>query len=181
MKALQVSSELLSRFKELFVVDFTTGDLHWSGRGFRSSGVGKRLSGKRVGTLQKGSGYLRVGVDGTKYLVHRIIWMLHTNKPLPIDTRIDHIDGDKINNVLCNLREATTQQNNSNCKGRGGTSKYKGVHYRNSSGKWIASSKFEGKSYHLGCFECEETAAEAYNTFAKKFFHEFAKTNSTGD
>ena len=52
-------------------------------------------------------GYRRVRVDGKYYYIHRLVWTLLTNKKIPEDLFIDHIDGMRLNNHIENLRLAS--------------------------------------------------------------------------
>ena len=93
-------------------------------------------------------------------------------------TDIDHIDGDKLNNQRSNLRLATRSQNNMNAKKRAGcASPFKGVSWSRQKGKWHSRIKLGGKARHLGYFDDESTAAQAYNSAAKQLFGEFARVN----
>lgn len=59
------------------------------------------------------SGYRKVGFKYKTYLVHRIIWEMHFGN-IPKDKIIDHIDGNKLNNKIENLRLVTRSQNSRN-------------------------------------------------------------------
>lgn len=74
---------------------------------------------------------------------------------------VDHIDNDKSNNRVDNLQLITTRENNSKDK-KNKTSKYTGVSWNKKSNKWVAHIKINGKSKHLGYFENEDEASEAY-------------------
>jgi hypothetical protein len=89
---------------------------------------------------------------------------------------VDHIDGDPLNNRRSNLRLATQQQNCFNSRSITGASKYKGV-ARSHHGKWRAYISTDGKQSHLGYFDFEEHAAEAYNIAALDLFGTFARLN----
>jgi hypothetical protein len=93
--------------------------------------------------------------------------------------RVDHIDGNTLNNCRNNLRLATIQQNNfnRNKSTRSKSSKFKGVSWDASRQKWMASIMWSGRSMTLGRFEDERTAALAYNDAARSIFGEFAKVN----
>ena len=64
-----------------------------------------------------GNGYKIVGIYGVKYLVHRIIWEMHNGK-IPDGMQIDHIDHNKTNDKIDNLRLVTPKENNHNMKFR---------------------------------------------------------------
>ena len=91
---------------------------------------------------------------------------------------VDHIDGDRKNNKLSNLRWATPKENGANKTKRANTSsKYKGVHFNKKMLKWQANLRTNGKTYHIGCYNNEQDAARAYDEKAIEFFGEFAKIN----
>lgn len=89
--------------------------------------------------------------------------------------RIDHKDGDGLNNQKENLRPATRSQNATNFKSR--KKKLKGIFWIEKTKKWRAIIGFNKTTIHLGYFENELDAAKAYDIKAKELFGEFAKTN----
>jgi hypothetical protein len=106
------------------------------------------------------------------------IYMHRVINDTPTGLQTDHIDGNTLNNQKCNLRLATTQQNQHNrCTVESTTSIYKGVCYRKRDLVWIAKTKHYGKSIHLGTFKKESDAAIAYNNYAKDNFGEYARLN----
>lgn len=89
---------------------------------------------------------------------------------------VDHINGDTLDNRLCNLRICTNQENIRNSKiPKNNTTGYKGICYvpRNSKKPW--SARVFNK--HLGYFKTKEAAALAYNIAAKKVYGKFARLN----
>ena len=100
------------------------------------------------------------------------------NKPF-----VDHIDRNKLNNCINNLRWATNQENqmNSTKTKNKKTSKYKGFSWFKACNKWKAQIKLNGKSFHLGYFDNEKDAARAYNNKALELFCEFANLNEISD
>ncbi len=91
---------------------------------------------------------------------------------------VDHRDGNGLNNTRGNLRTCTNSQNHANMKPqRGGTSKYKGVCWYKTRGKWVTKIMFNYKNKTLGYYTNEIEAAKAYDQKAKELFGEFARTN----
>lgn len=118
-----------------------------------------------------------IRMEGRKQIVKKIyLHKLINQTPQGFDT--DHIDGNKLNNTRANLRTTTRSQNNANQRKTRGTSKYKGVHWHEHTGKWKAEIKMNGKAKHLGLFDSEEEAAQAYNNAAELRFGSYAKTNN---
>jgi hypothetical protein len=89
---------------------------------------------------------------------------------------VDHINHNTLDNRRINLRICTQANNNKNVKKHNldTTSKYKGVYFESSSGKWKAQIGFNGSRKTLGRFVTEEEAAAAYNLAAAKLFGQFA-------
>ena len=92
--------------------------------------------------------------------------------------RVDHRDGDKINNRRSNLRLATPSQNGANSPGRRtGVSGFRGVTPARMPGRWFAQITVNRKHLSLGVFDTPEEAARAYNAAALAAFGEFAVLN----
>ena len=73
---------------------------------------------------------------------------------------VDHIDGDRLNNDVSNLRIVSNRENTSSYKNK--TSKYVGVSYHKRSKKYQSSIYLNGKSTFIGRFDTEEEAHKAY-------------------
>ena len=94
--------------------------------------------------------------------------------------KVDHRDGDGLNNQRNNLRPATTRQNGHNRRKSSferQTSQFKGVYWNKRDGRWMASITVEGRKWFLGYFDEEQDAAKAYDKAAKQAFGEFALLN----
>lgn len=115
--------------------------------------------GKPVGSRDGSEGYLVVGVNGTNYYVHRIAWkMAHGCDPIG---DIDHINGNKIDNRLKNLRDVDRSTNSKNKVTRViSSSGVRGV-YKISECRFIANVKELGRIHHLGTFSSLEEAKAA--------------------
>lgn len=92
---------------------------------------------------------------------------------------VDHINGNGLDNRRENLRLCTSRQNSYNSKKRviNASSKYKGVHLLKGGNKWKAQINKDGIHYHLGQFDTEILAAEAYNVKAIELFGSFSGLN----
>ena len=90
---------------------------------------------------------------------------------------VDHKDNNGLNNQRDNIRPCSYAQNQFNQIKHTGTSKYKGVYFHASRGKWMARIKFNYKDIYLGYFLTELEAAQAYDLKAKELFKEYARPN----
>jgi hypothetical protein len=82
---------------------------------------------------------------------------------------IDHIDRNKMNNRVSNLRYVSLSDNSKNqTKHADSISKYKGVSFDKSNNKWIAKICIDGKLKHIGCYKTEVEAATAYNELVRE-------------
>ncbi|EJM6742893.1 HNH endonuclease [Escherichia coli] len=135
---------------------------------------GARKIGGTAGTITT-SGYLRIFINGRHYAAHRLAWIITFGvEPEGI---IDHINGIKTDNRICNLRLATYSQNSMNSKiNTLNKSGCKGVTWKKESRKWAAYGKLNGKKKHLGYFNELEDAKKAYCDFARKHHGEFYRS-----
>jgi hypothetical protein len=93
--------------------------------------------------------------------------------------KVDHRNGDSLDNRRANLRKCVSGENNANSVKRrdGRSSKYKGVCWRKQYGKFQASIGVHGRTKYLGMFTDEVQAAQAYDAAAREHFGEFALCN----
>lgn len=102
--------------------------------------------------------YLIGSIAGRTYLAHRVAWAVYYGK-WPAH-EIDHINGDRADNRIANLRDVTKSVNGRNLKkNRRNASGVTGVFWHEKAGKWSASIGFNGSVKYLGVFESIEAAA----------------------
>ena len=136
-------------------------------------------TGKEVSTRASGRHYIKIWVDGVCLQYHNVVWVCCGNS-IPEGYSVDHIDGDKLNNRIENLRLASSREQTYNTRSYGKTSKYKGVDYNKASGKWFSRIMVSGKSLWLGAYPSEKAAADAYDLAATKYHKEFKRSNNSG-
>jgi len=120
----------------------------------------------------RGIGYRVVVVKRIPYFVHRLIFLYHYGY---LPEYIDHIDGNKENNDISNLRECTRSQNGYNSKiPKHNTSGVKGVSWCKVSRKWTAKIKLNGKCVYLGSFWDKDVAAQIVRIERLRLHGEFA-------
>ena len=129
----------------------------------------KRVSGRcRVGDIVGSPdelGYLRFRVNGKKYRAHRLAW-LYVYGSFP-ENEIDHINHDRSDNRISNLRQATRAENVWN-------SRKSGCSYDKQHSNYRARICKNGRRIHLGRFDTLKQAQEAYAKAAKQYHGEFA-------
>lgn len=127
--------------------------------------------GSEAGTVHKASGYRHITIGQTKYRAHRIAWLLcHRDWPA---RQVDHINGDKLDNRIANLRLASCSQNQQNrATDKRNKSGFTGVSWDRGTQKWRAKICIDRRQVHLGVFDTPEQAAEAYAK-AKAELHTF--------
>jgi hypothetical protein len=91
--------------------------------------------------------------------------------------RVDHKDGNGLNNARNNLRRSTPSQNCANARKKSNGSDFLGVSFDASRQQWRAQIKVMYQAKFLGRFSTQEEAARAYDVAAVKYFGEFAKLN----
>ena len=145
------------------IVRYSDGVLRWK--------VGTRF-GREAGTVNN-LGYKVFKYQGNMYSVHRVIYLLMTGtKP----EYVDHIDGNKLNNYISNLRKATPSQNQCNQKrSRKNTTGHKNVFFVPRLNKYRVRVQFEGQRQDLGYFDDLESASVVAEAARNKIHKEFAR------
>lgn len=163
----EIKQPSVDQIRELFDYEPDTGLVYWKAKG---SG---RIKKKPAGTIEN-LGYIGILINGKRIRAHRIAWVLHYGK-WPED-QIDHINGNGLDNRICNLREATNSQNGKNTgKPKSNTSGVVGVCFEKFTNKWKAFIKVDYKQINLGRYVNFEDAVSARKDAEKLYFGEWAR------
>tara|TARA_R100001163_G_scaffold61721_1_gene51933 strand:+ start:775 stop:1302 length:528 start_codon:yes stop_codon:yes gene_type:complete len=157
----------LEELKEYLDYNSDTGVFIWKKRPAYRIKIGQQ-----AGCLNS-EGYRMIKLKRSIYLSHRIAYYMYHGVD-PLEKQVDHINGNKADDRIKNLRLATCQENNFN-KGlrRNNTSGFTGVHWRRGRQKWIATVQLRGNYKYLGIFNEKEDAIQARIEAEKKYFGEF--------
>lgn len=158
---------LEGRILDFIDYDMETGIIKWkprsTGRSWHDQVWNLVNAGKPIGFHDK-DGYLCMNLKGSGksrgFKVHRVIWFIHYGE-WP-DGEIDHINHDKADNRICNLRTSNRSGNQRNLPLRkSSASGFTGVSWHTPAGKWRARLMVNRKEVHLGLFSDPEKANEA--------------------
>lgn len=129
---------------------------------------GGQRAGSKVGTVRK-DGYLSTKFLHREVLAHRLAWILHYQE-FP-GSEIDHVNGDRSDNRIANLRLACRQTNNQNRRKAHSNNELGVLGVRQvREGVFVARIRVSKKAIHLGHFSSAELASEAYLE-AKRALH----------
>jgi PBP1b-binding outer membrane lipoprotein LpoB len=149
---------------ELF--DYKNGEIYWKKTFSKKTKIGNKAGRKQS------LGYIQVNVNKKSYLAHRIIFAMH-NGCFP--KFIDHINGNKSDNRIENLREVTASQNLQNTKKPiTNTSGYKNVYFHPSRNKWQVKLVVNKTNKSFGYYDDLELADLVAQEARNKHFGEFA-------
>ena len=150
------SHEVLTRDRLVDVLDYNeiTGIFTW-----KQKLSGRGAIGKTAGTTSYG--YKAINIDGVRYFAHRLAW-LYVYGSWP-KKEIDHIDRNRKNNSISNLRDVSRVVNALNTGNRSDTSSgIKGVTFCKDRNLWQAQINLSGRNITLGRFDTIDEAAIAY-------------------
>lgn len=134
-----IPQEVIDEMKERLNYDPNTGVITW-----RESKSNYVKNGTECGTL-KPSGYLVINFSKQLYRAHRVAWVMHYGKNP--STFLDHVNQDKTDNRIENLREASSSQNKCNITRRSDNkSGYRGISWDRFRNKWKVEVQIQGKS-----------------------------------
>ena len=177
--------------RKLFHYNSETGEFVWKQRDasmFSNGKISAETKAKRFNTRYAGksatvnhsNGYKNVSVMGYSFIrAHRVAWAIF-HGAWPTDD-VDHINGDREDNRIANLRLATRSENLRNKrKFPKNKSGYVGVSFYKERGNWNAKIGVNGKYINLGYFSTKEEAAKARAEAEKKYWGEYAIMRAMG-
>ena len=155
-----------SQLQELLEYCALTGNFRWKERGahwFQDAKImkmwNKKWAGKPALNARHNAGYKYGNLLNTPTLAHRVAWVMATGE---IPDEIDHINGDRSDNRLTNLRAVSRSQNRKNTKlPITNTSGHLGVRWVENKQKWQARIQVDKREKHLGYFGTIEAAINA--------------------
>jgi hypothetical protein len=149
------------------IFEYVDGELRW-----KNPKTNRLKKGDVAGTFK--DGYRRISLDYTLHYAHRLIWLYHYG--VAPNGMLDHIDMNRSNNRIENLREVTPTQNSMNrLKNKSNKSGFKGVSFHEKTKKWRASCAVNGKQKYLGLYDLPEEAYAAYVKEVSKHHGEYGR------
>ena len=154
---------------ELFWYDPVVCQLRWKVRPHSRS----RVDVNSIAGCISPMGYRRIGIGKTQYFAHQLIWVMEIGE-LPAGMMIDHVDGDRDNNDLCNLRLATKHENQYNakipCTNKSGI---KNVRFLASKNRWLVNFRIANGQRLQRKFRKKEDAIAFAEQTREKLHGEF--------
>lgn len=151
------------------IFSYKDGRLFWSHKRFSVN----HKEGYLAEVISKNGscgGYSRVCFNGKRYRTHIIIWEMFNKMPVPKGMQIDHLDHDRSNNRIENLRLVTHKENGRNIsKKKNNTSGITGVRWNKARQKWVAQISINKKGIYLGLYNNLLDAVAARKR-AEKFY-----------
>lgn len=141
-------------FLDYFSYSKDTGKIYWN-KVKQGRGKNKVKIGDEAGSVNN-KGYINVIFFGKSIKAHRLAWFLHYG--FWPKNQIDHLNNDRTDNRILNLKEVTTQMNCQNKK----IHKNKLIGTTFSRGKWVSQIRINGKKTRLGSFDTELEAHQKY-------------------
>lgn len=163
----------LDYLSQIIHPEFILGNLIWKNRTDIRPDVNARFVGKIAGSIGK-TGYIFVNIKGKHYRAHRLMWFLYYGQPA--NGLLDHIDGNRANNSILNLRVCNNKENVRNSMiAKNNTSGFKGVSFCKQTQRWVAQITVDYKNKKIGRFHSKEEAHAAYAERALMYHGEFAR------
>ena len=161
-----MAAQILTQEYLKSVVEYKDNNLYWS------SSRQKIKAGTLAGTVSS-NGYRVIQLNCKIYKAHRLIFLYHHGY---LPNFVDHIDGNKLNNAIENLRPATKSQNCQNKKLQNNNkSGIKGVYWLKRNQKWAVQINVNNKRIFLGVYKDIEFAELVSNEARLKYHQQFAR------
>lgn len=149
----------IERLRQVLRYEPATGNFFWVHRDTHKSKLGKQAS------IIRSHGYLSVCIDSVYYYTHRLVWM-YVNGRMP--DVIDHINGNKQDNRIENLRSVDQKTNAENVVKPRKHNKSGLIGAYKAKNKFKSKIKIDGKYVYLGMFETPEDASQAFIDMKRK-------------
>jgi hypothetical protein len=161
----------IAYLRQRFRYEPETGKLYWRPHAAASRAWNTRYAGVEAAGAHN-AGYFRVSLDGVKQLAHRVAWAVHFG--VWPTAQIDHINGDRRDNRVLNLRAVSNAVNSRNAAcPKNNTSTVVGVAWVPKRQKWLARIMTRNANKFLGYYDNIEDATTARKNAEKQFgFHE---------
>jgi hypothetical protein len=158
----------VSYLRQRLVYDADAGTLTWLSRDLSDFGNSARarhlhkvwndrFAGKIAGRVTGGRRSIRI--DGKDWWFSRVAFSIYYGAHPTGD--IDHINGDPMDNRICNIRDVSRAINNRNRAVVAGSSGLVGVEFVKRTGRWRASMNLQNRSVHIGYYATKEEAFNA--------------------
>jgi len=159
--------------KERLSYDRFTGELTWKHLDYRNNRWNTRYAGKTAGYVNQ-EGYLFVKLDSEAYPAHRVIWAL-VNGEIPDYLGVNHIDGNKRNNRIANLRLVTASQKQVSRKRNKAKSLPKGIYWNGPRRRYHVDLKYKGERYYGGIYQSLNEAKAVLAAMQQRIHGEFSR------
>ena len=167
----EITSLMVHEWRKLIICNFETGNAIWINPQSRRV---KRFS--IAGGVNR-YGYVSLRILGEPFLLHRVLWAMRHGY-LSGSNQIDHVNCERSDNRMCNLRIASNSENMMNTKLRStNTSGFKGVWFDKQQSLWIAEIWKDGVKHRVGKFSSAEEASRHLESVRKKYHRNFSRSN----
>jgi hypothetical protein len=163
-----VTDITLQQLKQVLRYDPTLGIFQW----LPTANVKGISAGSRAGSIETRSGYRRIKLNGKMYTEHRLVWFyVHGVWPTGV---IDHINHDRSDNRIQNLRDVTHKENMLNKKAlTTSITGHQGIWFNQKTSRYVAEITKDGKKVYQKSFTTANLAIEAREAKLKQLgFHE---------
>ncbi len=166
--SLTLENSMITQELVRHVFDYSDGHLFWR----NPSKYKPEIIGDKAESVD-GKGYIRVGLNGRRYAAHRIIFLYHKGY---LPTHIDHMNGNKKDNRIDNLRASDNETNSYNAKlSKANTSGVKGVSWDKNTSSWCVQIHYKGKRAVYKFFKDFDLAKECACRERLRLHGEFAR------